>query len=93
VPRRLTRYDIALDADGRWCVVLDAQGCVAVYYPALRRRGVLEPPVRVVDDPVPFLRVQGGDSSLIGALIAWHVCEGRDVPGRVEAALRAALPG
>ena len=80
-------YDIALDADGRWCVAID--GTLA-YCPDLDQRVQLEPPLEVHPDPLPFLRVQP-TSRLVVALIAWHARDAAARPGRLEAELRAIL--
>jgi hypothetical protein len=95
VPRAPARYDIALDAEDRWCVVIEGGPKPVAYCPATGRQGALEPPVPLVPDPAVFVRVQKGDPHLIRALIAWHVCreDGRPGPARVLAALAAALAG
>ena len=67
---------------------------IETFCPDLHQRAILEPPVRVLTDPLPFLRVQK-TSSLVVALIAWHACEyaGREVPKRVLRELRTEVAG
>lgn len=82
---------MALDADGRWCVVLAMrrEGTLA-HCPALEGRVLLEPPLEVLPDPSPFLRLQP-TSRLVVALIAWHARDAAAKPERIAAELRAIL--
>lgn len=91
MPPRCAPYDVILDADSRCCVVLEARrdGTLA-YCPALDQRVLLEPPLEVLPDPSPFLRLQP-TSRLVVALIAWHARASGDGTARVAAELRAIL--
>ena len=84
-------YSIVSDAEDRWCVVLAARddGTLA-YSPALDQRVLLESPLAVHPDPLPFLRVQP-TSRLVVALLAWRARAVGDRVERVEAELRAVL--
>lgn len=93
LPPRLNAYDIVLDANSRWCVVRGAreEGALA-HCPALEGRVLLAPPLEVLCDPSPFLRLQP-TSRLVVALIAWHARDAAAKAERVVAELRAVLGG
>jgi hypothetical protein len=87
----LAPYDVVLDADGRWCVVLEVGGDgTLAYCPTLDRRVQVEAPVQVHLDPLPFLRVQP-TSRLVVALFAWHAVGAASGSERIGAELRAIL--